>query len=322
MALDYTTGAPAMMQLGGFQFGINTAAFQTLARSNEWRWPSQDRFGKPPVLQHVGQGSETITLPGVIYPEWRGGLEQLDAMRALAGKGEPLDMTDGRGNVMGKWAIEKVDEKQAVFASAGVPRKVEFTLQLRRFFETGDNMLASGGFSLGSLDKLASSFVEGGTVAIPADAANAVEQTGGLADSVASNAKSMAATAAKAYQDVSETIGPYAAQVKDAAGAALRVVDSAQGLQQAALLAGSSVTRNPLTAIALSSSQTLGSKASGYQVMASSSAKLLRDSTSKLEALGNVPEATVQSVRVAAACAEKTATLCRQTAGEAAKIIG
>lgn len=323
MALDYTVGTPVMMQLGGFQFGINTAAFQTLARSNEWRWPSQDRFGKPPVLQHVGQGAETITLPGVIYPEWRGGLGQLDAMRAQAGKGEPLTMVDGQGTTMGLWAIERIDEKQAVFAAGGTPRKVEFTLQLRRFFEADGNSLASGGFSLAGLDALALNFSpSAANVEIPADAVTAAEQTKGLADSVGASAKSMLATATKAYQDVQATVSPYASQLKDAAGAALRVVDTAGQLQTAAFRASSIVGRNPVTAVALSSAQTLGNRAGSLQMMASSSGRLLRESTSKLESLAGVPAATVQSVRVAAACAERTATLCRQTAGEAAKITG
>ncbi len=322
MAIDYQNGAPVMMQLGGFQFGINTAAFQSLQRKNEWRWPSQDRFGKPPVLQHVGQGAETITLPGVIYPEWRGGLGQLDAMRALAGKGEPLTMIDGRGNVMGKWAIESVEEKQAVFAAAGVARKVEFTLQLRRFFETEAGSLASGGYSLDSLGLVADSFAPIDQVAIPAAATGTVEQTAGLATSVASSAKAMAATASKAYQGVQNTIGPYASQLNDAAGAALRVVEAANGLQLAAVQTGNAVARTPLAAVALSSSQTLGSKAAGYQRMASSASSLLRGSVGKLESLANVPQATIQSVRVAAACAERTATMCRQTTGEVAKITG
>ena len=107
-----------------------------------------------------------------------------------------------------------------------------------------------------------------------------------------------------------------------AAGAALRVVDTAGQLQTAAFQASSIVGRNPITAVALSSAQTLGNRAGSLQMMASSSGRLLRESTSKLESLANVPAATVQSMRVAAACAERTATLCRQTAGEAAKITG
>ncbi len=135
MSLGYKMGASVMLQLGSFQFGISTAAYQSLQRSAEWRWPSQDRFGKGPVLQHLGQGADTITLPGVVYPEWRGGLNQLDNLRALASQGKPQQLVDGRGNVLGYWVIERVEERQAVFADAGVPRRQEFTLSLRRYFD-------------------------------------------------------------------------------------------------------------------------------------------------------------------------------------------
>lgn len=139
MGLNYSVGAPIMLQLGAFQFGVNTAAYQSLKRSSEWRWPSQDRFGNPPALQYVGQGADSITLPGVIYPEWRGSGGQLDNLRAMAETGEPQKMIDGNGSILGDWVIERIEENQSVFAAGGSPRKQEFTIQLRRYF--GDSYL-------------------------------------------------------------------------------------------------------------------------------------------------------------------------------------
>ena len=140
MAVEYKVGSSVMMQLGSFQFGITTAAYQSLQHNAEYRWPSQDRFGNREALQYVGLGAESITLPGVIYPEWRGGLVQVEQLRVLAAEGKPQLMIDGRGNIMGRWVIERVEETQTVFADAGVPRKQEFTLQLRRYH--GDEDIA------------------------------------------------------------------------------------------------------------------------------------------------------------------------------------
>lgn len=313
--LGYVIGTPVMMQLGGFQFGINTAAFQSLARSNEWRWPSQDRFGKPPVLQHVGQGAETITLPGVIYPEWRGGLGQLDAMRAQAGKGEPLTMVDGQGNMMGLWAIERIDEKQAIFADAGVPRKVEFTLQLRRFFEAD----AAGGL-LDVVAGAAAAVTGPLEVAIPAGAGDAVTQAKGLAESVASAAKSMTATVAQAYQEVQQAVAPITAVAANAMGAVMRTAEVASELQLGANRMRAILGKSPINITAISAAQTMASKANGLLVSANSAGALLRHTTANLEQLANVPANAVQAVRSAAATAEKCAALCRQTANEAAKI--
>ncbi len=308
--LGYAIGTPIMLQLGEFQFGINTAAFQKLSRTNEWRWPSQDRFGNPPVLQYIGQGAETITLPGVIYPEWRGGFGQLDAMRAQAGQGQPLTMIDGRGQLMGKFAIERIEESQSVFADAGAPRKQEFTIQLRRFFETGQaaNPVAAAAADLGA--------------AIPAGADGPVSQATGLANSVASAAKSVAASLSKAYQDVQESVAPYTAMAGDAAGAVLRCVEVASELQTNANRVLAILGQKPMNVTAINAAQNMAAKANGLLVSANSAGALLRYTTGKMEQLSTVPASAVQVVRSAAATAEKCAGLCRQTGTEAAKITG
>ena len=122
-----------MMMLGGFQFCILTAAYQELNRHSEYKWPSHHRFGQRPSSQFVGIGEETITLAGIIYPEYRGGFQQVEQMRSMAGRGQPLLLVDGLGKLWGRWVIEAIDEKQSLFAAFGAPRKQEFNLQLRRF---------------------------------------------------------------------------------------------------------------------------------------------------------------------------------------------
>lgn len=125
--------ANIMMKLGRFTFSVDTAAYQSLTRSSEYRWPSQDLIGKQPVLQAVGPGAETINLEGSIYPAHQGGTGQLDDMRAEAGRMEPLILVDGRGFVHGRWVIERVEESQSVFAQGGAPRKQTFQLKLRKY---------------------------------------------------------------------------------------------------------------------------------------------------------------------------------------------
>lgn len=128
----HTLGTSVMMKLGAYQFSISTAAYQELTRRTEWRWPTQDLYGVLPGVQFTGPGGDTITLSGVIYAEYRGGLGQLDAMRALGASGAPQLLVTGSGTMMGRWVIESVEEKQSTFAAAGAPRKQEFTLQLRK----------------------------------------------------------------------------------------------------------------------------------------------------------------------------------------------
>lgn len=126
-------GDVIMLQLGDFQFGISTAAYQDLSRSTKYRWPAQERFSQIAARQFTGPGDDTITLTGTIFPEYRGGTFQIEDMRTEAALGQPLMMVSGRGDVMGRWVIEEITEKQSVFAAQGVARRQEFTLQLTKF---------------------------------------------------------------------------------------------------------------------------------------------------------------------------------------------
>ena len=131
--IGYTLIAFTMMRLGSFSFGINTAAYQDLKRTAEYKWPAQERYGQREVLQYTGPGSESITVSGVILTAYRGGTGQLNRLRQLAAQGQPQLLISGLGAIMGRWVIERVEEGQTTFAAAGHPRKQEFTVQLRRF---------------------------------------------------------------------------------------------------------------------------------------------------------------------------------------------
>ena len=122
-----------MMQLGSYQFSVNTAAYQDLNRSTEYRWKNQERVGQHDALQYTGTGVDSITLNGVVFPAYKGGTAQVDDMRAQAGNGQPLLLVDGRGFIHGRWVIERIDEQQTVFARAGVPRRQQFSLQIRKY---------------------------------------------------------------------------------------------------------------------------------------------------------------------------------------------
>ena len=125
-----------MMKLGRFSFSVSTAAYQQLSRTISYRWPAIERVGKRPARQFVGIGNESIELSGDVYPLLRGaGVGQINAMREMAGAGEPLMLVDGMGNIWGKWCIEEIQETQGVFLPGGIPRKQSFTLRLGHYGE-------------------------------------------------------------------------------------------------------------------------------------------------------------------------------------------
>nr|WP_040458269.1 phage tail protein [Holospora obtusa] len=124
-----------MLALGPYRFSLNTSAYQSLKRSSEYRWPSIERIGKEPLLQAIGPGCDHIDLDGVIYPHFRGGLGQINAMRDSAQRQEPLMLINGQGNVLGRFVITQIEESQNTFLADGAPRKIEFRLSLERYGE-------------------------------------------------------------------------------------------------------------------------------------------------------------------------------------------
>lgn len=122
-----------MMKLGHYRFALDSAAYQQLQRSISYRWQSQERVATHPALHYTGVGAQQAELEGVIYPTFKGGLHQIDAMKQEAGKGKPLQMVDGTGTVWGKWVITEIEETQQVFGKNGTPRKITFRLRLHYY---------------------------------------------------------------------------------------------------------------------------------------------------------------------------------------------
>jgi len=122
-----------MMRLGDYSFSMDAATYQELRRVHEYRWVAQARFGRKDALQNTGPGPERITINGIIYPHFKGGLGQIDAMRSEADKGEPLILVDGTMKVWGKYAIRRIEEAQAVLNERGQPRKQSFQLELEAY---------------------------------------------------------------------------------------------------------------------------------------------------------------------------------------------
>ncbi|WP_047308774.1 phage tail protein [Rhodopseudomonas palustris] len=122
-----------LLALGSYRFAVNNGAYQKLKRKTEWRWPDLDRIGMAPASQYVGPGKDCITIDGVIHPHYRGGLRQIDQMRAQAGLGQPLPLTTGFGRYLGLFCIVSIDEGQETLMSDGAPKKVEFTIELKAY---------------------------------------------------------------------------------------------------------------------------------------------------------------------------------------------
>ncbi|MCJ9428536.1 phage tail protein [Kordiimonas marina] len=116
-----------LMTWGDFRFEVAWGAYQELSRSTAFQWAMQPLVGQPNDRQFMGLASDTITIQGTLYTSFRGGPKNIEALRAQGGKGKPAILTDGRGNVYGKWVLLNVTERHTKLIANGAPAKVEFT---------------------------------------------------------------------------------------------------------------------------------------------------------------------------------------------------
>lgn len=128
---------PRDPKLQPYFFNLDTAAFDELSRSTEFRWASQERLSRRPAQQAIGMGEEKLTLKGTIYPGFKGGLKQLDTLRTIGARLQPLTLTTGYGEVIGTWCLKTINDEQGAFLHGGIPRKQGFTLEFVRY---GDDM--------------------------------------------------------------------------------------------------------------------------------------------------------------------------------------
>ena len=131
-----------LLALGDYRFSLSTAAYRELRRETAWRWESQPRLGRPPAWQFLGRGEDVVRLNGVIYPHFRGGLGQVEAMRMAADRAEPLLLVAGDGTVMGRWVVRRIAETQAETWADGRPKRQSFELELAAY---GDDAAEDAG---------------------------------------------------------------------------------------------------------------------------------------------------------------------------------
>lgn len=121
-----------MAALGMFVFSLSTLAYQELQRQTDWRHATSNRVGAQPARQYVGRGEDQLTLSGLLLPELAGDVVSLDELRGMANTGKTWPLVDGTGRMRGLYVIESLSETQTLFFQDGTPRRIDFSLTLKR----------------------------------------------------------------------------------------------------------------------------------------------------------------------------------------------
>lgn len=127
-----TLSPGALLTLGMFLFGIDSAAYDRLTRRRSWRHGTSERFGARPASQYLGPGEDNITLAGRLVPEVAGQYVALQIVQTMAETGDDYPLVDGLGRVLGHFRIVSLEEDQLAIMAGGLPRGVDFTIDLER----------------------------------------------------------------------------------------------------------------------------------------------------------------------------------------------
>lgn len=119
-----------LLALGPFVFSVAQLPFEQLQRRRDWRHATSARIGARDATQFTGPGEDTLSLKGTAHAELSNGRASLDQLVAMAGTGEPYELVDGLGHVLGSFVIQSIDEASDAFFPNGTARAIDFTLNL------------------------------------------------------------------------------------------------------------------------------------------------------------------------------------------------
>jgi phage protein U len=120
-----------LLSLGLFIFATGHTAIDEIQRKSSYRYGAGNAVGVRPTLQYLGPDNDTMTLPGVLYPEITDPPSVLDALRDMAKTGQSYALLGGDGSYFGLWKITDIEETRQYLLPDGTPRKIEFNLQLK-----------------------------------------------------------------------------------------------------------------------------------------------------------------------------------------------
>ncbi|WP_322009211.1 phage tail protein [Paraburkholderia sp. J12] len=290
--LDNLTGMaaggnmPTLMVLGSFQFSINTIVFQEWARKNKWKWGALQRMGQFDALQFLGPENDTLDLPGVLYPRWKGDINSLDTLRSMGDAGQPYQLVDSMGYTQGRWIIEGLDETQKFHDVDGTPKKVEFTLSLKLYDEGDDT---DDGSAILSQVSSAASAATGAN-------ASAVSGFSSMVSSIQSTAAATLGTLKSAVQQVQTAVAPVLNEAASVVGAVNRSIAMVNDVKSATTNIEQQVKAAGNVAGALSGAKTLLGKVSALGIQATSATAVIGNVSS---AVGGIPQAAQSALQTA-----------------------
>lgn len=121
-----------LLTFGGYTFKVIVNPINTYNRKTKYRWPENKNLLTASSLNFVGKDAETLNIDGEIH-SLIGDVSAIDRLRELGDKGEARILMNGRGESLGKWVIENIDEKGDDLQGDSSPTVIKFKVQFKRY---------------------------------------------------------------------------------------------------------------------------------------------------------------------------------------------
>lgn len=121
-----------LMQLGSVTFEVWPFNLHEYSRDTGYDFAAKDVMGGMRPREAMGEGDETMSISGRLFPEKLGGLGTLATLHAMRSSGTAQILVRGDGTNLGWFLIEKVSERSSFIDAQGVGRQIEFTISLTR----------------------------------------------------------------------------------------------------------------------------------------------------------------------------------------------
>lgn len=121
-----------LMMIGPVKFQLVPMNVTSIGHGHETAWVEKPVMGTMPPVEWVGEGPETWTMQGKLFPHRFGGLGDLKVLQEARKSGLPQYMMRGDGAMMGWVVIERVSERSSFLDRGGVGRMIDFDLSVRR----------------------------------------------------------------------------------------------------------------------------------------------------------------------------------------------
>lgn len=127
--------------LGGVVFQIEPLNYQRLSSSMTTSFAEHSVLGAPKVYEHTGEGDRSFDIKGTVFPEFSGGMDELQALEMMRSSGQPQSLMLGSGFTAGWVLIKSIKQDHEHIGASGIGREVSFTLSLERCDTPGGDIL-------------------------------------------------------------------------------------------------------------------------------------------------------------------------------------